>query len=554
MLRLLQRIAVWVWDQWTGLGRRWQILFIGACAVALFGVTMASYRVYEYTEHDNNFCTSCHLMNDAFARFSRSAHAKIECHDCHKATRADQLHQLYATMVQQPREVKKHANVPNDVCATCHVRGDSARWRQISQTAGHRIHLESRDSALRNMKCVRCHGVNLHEFASVDQTCGQAGCHANTHIRLGKMSQVETHCTTCHNFLAEAPGLPVDSLGRPLTPRGQQCLGCHAMQQRMTQLDIGRDPHRGVCGDCHNPHTQTSAREINCTQGSCHATWRSVSFHIGVPHPERCTNCHEPHSWRVDGNNCTRCHQNILREWRRTRTVEAPAADARNPLLHLASLGGDDAILAALQGNRAAPQPTRPSPDPFPRFSHGPHRTERCSACHSSQVRHGALIVRSAADCQNCHHQRPGRENCVQCHAGAAAHATTTGDITITLAGVQRTATHRIRFEHQRHQSVECVRCHTNSQTRAPDGANCSSCHDQHHTANATCTNCHTGPRTIAAHSVDDHANCAQCHGPRTANLPVTRAACLVCHTTQTTHMPGRVCENCHHVTTRGGA
>src|SRR5512146_1489021 len=149
MLGLLQRISAWLWDQWAGLGKRWQLLFIGSCAVAFSGVTVASYKTYEYTEHSNSFCTSCHLMNDAYSRFARSAHSKIECHDCHKATRAEQIHQLYATVVQRPREITAHAKVPNEVCAACHVRGDSSRWRQIAQTAGHRIHLESKDSSLR---------------------------------------------------------------------------------------------------------------------------------------------------------------------------------------------------------------------------------------------------------------------------------------------------------------------------------------------------------------------------------------------------------------------
>jgi len=553
MLRLLQRLSAWIWDQWTGLGRQWQILFVGACAIAFSGVTIASYQTFEYTEHDNKFCTSCHLMDDPFQRFSRSAHSKIECHDCHKATRAEQMHQLYATLVQRPTDITKHAYVPNAVCEACHVHGDSTRWRQVAATAGHRIHLESKDPSLRGLQCVRCHGVNLHEFAAVDQTCGQAGCHANVQIRLGKMSQVELHCTTCHNFLAEAPGLPVDSLGQPLTPRGQQCLSCHAMQRLIVKYDIALDPHKGVCGDCHNPHTQTSAKDVTCTSSSCHTTWRTVSFHIGVPHPENCVRCHEPHTWRVNGANCTRCHQNILREERRTRTAQGPAS-ASLPIAHLASAGSDDAAIL-WTAVRSAASPAPDQQNPFPRFSHGPHRDLECSACHSSKIRHGALILHSEADCQSCHHERPGRDNCVQCHPPAAIHAPSVGNITFTLSGVQQTATHRIRFEHQKHQSVPCVRCHTNSLTRAPDGANCSACHDQHHGPNANCTVCHTGPNTIAAHTVDDHGNCTQCHGAKVENLPLTtRAACLVCHTAQVNHAPGRVCENCHHVISRGGA
>ena len=328
MLRLLQRIVDWLWGQWVSLRRGWQALFIGACAVAFTGVSVASYRAYSYMEHDPRFCTSCHLMEDAYNRFRRSAHSRITCHDCHKATRAEQLHQLTSVIFENPSEVEKHANVPDARCAACHVEGDPARWRQIAATAGHRIHLESADSALRGIQCVTCHSANVHEFAPVSRTCGMAGCHTTATIQLGAMSQVELHCTTCHNFLAAAPGLAVDSLGRPLTPHARQCLTCHQMRERLVELDIGRDPHRGVCGDCHNPHTQRTAQEISCATARCHVDWRQVSFHAGVPHAEQCTRCHEPHSWRVEGDNCIRCHRGILNEWRRARVIGAIAPDS----------------------------------------------------------------------------------------------------------------------------------------------------------------------------------------------------------------------------------
>jgi len=548
------RYYVWVLDRWAKLGRRARIGLMAGLAVAVLGVSAAGYRQWHYIQHDNRFCTSCHLMVDPFQRFSRSAHAKLECHTCHEGRLPEQLHQLWMTAVEHPTAIGRHARVPNDVCAKCHVTGDSTRWKIIAATAGHRIHLESRDPRLKGMRCVECHGVSLHEFASVDRTCGQSGCHDHSQIRLGGMGQLsELHCTTCHNFLAQAPTFAVDSLGKPLTPAAAQCLSCHAMQQRLQGMDIGRDPHNGVCGDCHNPHTQTTPQDVSCTGAGCHAGWQRVSFHVGVPHPDRCTTCHQPHSWRVEGRSCTRCHANIAREaptrgrgmsWIPRSGLAVPTAVA-----DFASAGAPE-LEAVLQG---APRPT-PAAGSVPRFSHGDHRGQACAACHSSRVRHGELLVRSAADCQRCHHSGPERLECATCHDVAALSRAVLRPLrTFPIAAQRDTVTRRLPFEHQRHGSFACVQCHTNPLSRAPEGADCGSCHAAHHQPAANCVACHAGANALAEHKAADHPNCAStaCHGARAASLPATREMCLTCHTAQARHVPGQACEQCHKVMAR---
>jgi hypothetical protein len=552
----MARYYMWVLERWWALALKWRIAIVSGFTVAVVGASVAGYRQWTYMQHDNRFCTSCHLMVDPFQRFSRSVHAKLECHNCHEGRVPEQLHQLWLTVVESPTEIGRHARVPNEVCAKCHIAGDSTRWKIIAATAGHRIHLESKDPRLRGMRCVECHGVSLHEFAPVDRTCGKTGCHDHNTVRLGKMGQVtELHCTTCHNFLADARTLAVDSLGRPLTPRARECLACHAMQSQVKGMDIGRDPHQGVCGDCHKPHSQTKPQDVNCTNAGCHATWRQVSFHIGVPHPERCTTCHEPHSWRVEGQNCVRCHANIPREapTRSRRAAFAPAPrshiNAPTAVTDVASLAATWYSDSAVQGGRARAAPGRAA-----RFSHGDHRGQACASCHSSRVRHGELRIRTAADCQGCHHRGAGREQCATCHSGAAlTGATLQTQQTFRIAAKRASVTRRLPFEHQRHQPVACLQCHTNPVSRAPEGAACANCHASHHRPAANCVACHAAANGATTHRAADHQNCtsASCHGARAANLPSTREMCLMCHTTQTRHAPGKVCEQCHKVMAR---
>jgi hypothetical protein len=541
----------WLLDRWGALGLRWRLALVGSFALVLVIVSVAGYRQWHYMQHDNRFCTSCHLMRDPYERFTRSAHAQLECHSCHKARLPEQLRQLYLTVFERPTEIGTHANVPNEVCGTCHIRGDSTRWRIIASTAGHRVHLESSLPALRAVRCVDCHGVTVHEFAPVDRTCGQTGCHANNVIRLGKMgTESELHCTACHTFLAEARGLGVDSLGRPLTPRAQQCLTCHAMQVRVRDLEIGLDPHRGVCGDCHNPHTQTSAREVSCATGECHKGWQTVTFHVGVPHPERCTTCHLPHSWRIEGRQCTRCHREIEREPTTRGRAERRASDdgrADRAVLRLASAATYDAA-PALQSGRP------PRAAASTRFSHGDHRRESCASCHSSRVRHGELLIRSAADCQRCHHFGPGRENCTSCHRRSLAGPSNRDETrTFQLVASGRSVSRRIGFDHARHAEISCARCHSEPLSRAPATADCSSCHAAHHRPAANCVTCHADANALTTHRAADHATCSSpsCHGARASPATASREACLMCHTAQTRHMPGRLCDQCHRVVTR---
>lgn len=218
------------------------------------------------------------------------------------------------------------------------------------------------------------------------------------------------------------------------------------------------------------------------------------------------------------------------------------------------SAGQGDAVdppreTAPLQGDRGPP-PART----LPPFSHRDHLRQNCASCHSSRVRHGELMVGSARDCQRCHHAGPQREQCASCHRSVAARRGAAPERTFTLAAGGRTVTRRIRFDHQRHFAVSCVHCHSNALTRAPDSADCAGCHAQHHGPTADCTTCHGAANALTTHRRGDHTGCAtaQCHGPRAAGLPTPREACLICHAAQTTHMPGRSCDQCHRAAAGG--
>jgi nitrate/TMAO reductase-like tetraheme cytochrome c subunit len=255
-------------------------LGILAAAGAVLGV-----RAYDYVENDPRFCTSCHLMEGAFVRWQTSVHRDVGCHACHVQSTAESLDQLWKYVTLRPATVGKHAQVDFTRCAACHLSRDP-RWKQIAETAGHRVHFER----LR-LQCVRCHSRGVHEFVRPTDACGT--CH--TEKVMGGMAAF--HCTTCHDFLATD-----HSLG---DPRRTDCLSCHATMQVGEERFAADAPMKFPCQTCHEPHRKPRPTVADCVR--CHHV-SDFGLHAVAAHDD-CLSCHRPHLWRVDDRaTCERCH------------------------------------------------------------------------------------------------------------------------------------------------------------------------------------------------------------------------------------------------------
>ena len=305
---------------WVSTRRRPVQLGLGVAVFLLVvGSARAGYAGWNYVQNDNSFCTGCHVMERPWGTFAAKAgkHDTLKCKDCHQQSIFASARQLYLWVAERPVEIREHARIPDRVCETCHAdeTGD-ALWQRVKTTAGHRVHLESDSSALREVACVTCHGLEIHAFVPSSRTCAQSGCHESLDIRLGRMSdQTALHCNSCHQFTAEVPRLATrDSAAGTLVPTNRQCLRCHAMQRILAEFDPDRDPHSGTCGACHNPHTERAPQEARRTCAGCHPASRDEHFHVDASHrrvSQQCTLCHQPHAARVDASDCTGCHNAV---------------------------------------------------------------------------------------------------------------------------------------------------------------------------------------------------------------------------------------------------
>jgi nitrate/TMAO reductase-like tetraheme cytochrome c subunit len=302
-------------------------LGLGLVAVlVLAGMTAGSAGFYVFSQNNNQFCLSCHTLHDqVYERFQQSKHhtvAQLRCHDCHDEPLLAEVRQIGFWVVFRPGAVGPHAPVPREVCARCHIQKNAdSTWQRIVATAGHSIHVLSDTAKALHIECLTCHGVTAHRFVPAAATCEQAGCHTKATIRLGKMAdQTMLHCTVCHQFTAPIQATTNVAVARQaLIPGAGNCLRCHAMTTAIERFIPANDPHKGRCGDCHNPHTQTTPAEAvkTCTNAGCHARPDTLTaFHRGLHAKSlaNCALCHQEHTWTVKGTQCLACHKNINKD------------------------------------------------------------------------------------------------------------------------------------------------------------------------------------------------------------------------------------------------
>ncbi|MDZ7780824.1 MAG: hypothetical protein U5R14_12965 [Gemmatimonadota bacterium] len=541
---------------------------VGVLVVALAGTgSYYAYQTYDFVEHDNDFCLSCHLMAEPYERFARSAHQDLSCKDCHQPNLIERSRMGLTQFVENPDEISVHAEVPNGLCADCHIEGDPERWEVVAATAGHRAHLESDDPALQGLQCVECHSSSLHEFAASDRTCAQAGCHEDTGIELGGMSDLTIHCAACHGFNTTVDAEGSEAALAALAPNEDTCLSCHAMQAMATMPDD--DPHEGTCASCHNPHEQATPEEAaeSCASAGCHTDAEALTpFHRGLDEgvASDCMYCHQAHDFHVDGDNCLACHTDIFDDTETSAGAGNPSGTRPHPGTVGSAAGStrsDAVLLAAHAALGSSPTTVSPSRSPSaarqeePPFEHTEHRDVECAACHASEPEHGSLTVTTVTDCRSCHHTEPEAGDCATCHAETGGTSETL-EVTRTLVlSVGERPGRGLPFDHAVHAGERCATCHTDDPTRSASGADCASCHEAHHDPGNDCASCHE-PAAPDAHSVETaHVGCggSGCHQDAPfESVERTRSVCLVCHQDQRDHRPEGDCAECHAMTGPG--
>jgi hypothetical protein len=269
------------------MNRKFQLLLL----LALVVIAIPSIFIYDYTQNNPAFCTTCHLMNTAYDSWSASAMHDLACHSCHETDMVESLGHVADVIQNNPDTVTKETVIDNAMCETCHASEDP-QWTQVADTAGHKVHIFNETT---NVECIDCHGLNLHVFEPPEEACLQ--CHDGNHTAADTL--MGTHCVTCHDFTVEEGGL---------IPDRNDCITCHTDNSLMGPSFPYNAHNDTACQNCHNPHLEEPFPD--CT--SCHDPTGTIH---DVHNFNTCTTCHTPHSDVTIRDNCLTCHTDKTEHW-----------------------------------------------------------------------------------------------------------------------------------------------------------------------------------------------------------------------------------------------
>jgi len=276
------------------MNRRNQVLLL----LVLIIIAVPSFLIFDYTQNNPNFCTTCHIMDEAFDTWATSTHGDINCHYCHEPDMITNIQNVYDVITKNPTEVTKHAEIENELCEKCHTSNDP-QWRQVLNTAGHESHVFGEN---KEVYCIECHGMELHDFVPGREAC--LDCHT-TENEHGSDTMV-IDCVVCHDFLVETDDL---------TPARGKCLECHSAKEDIT-LSMPTEAHLdSTCTNCHDPHGDVTAED--CT--TCHDEdegIHSIAFHM------LCTSCHVPHEEVGVRETCESCHDDKIDHYAPVSCIE----------------------------------------------------------------------------------------------------------------------------------------------------------------------------------------------------------------------------------------
>ncbi len=259
-------------------GRR-LLLVLGVVIIALPAI-----YIYDYTQNNPKFCTTCHLMNEAYETWEASAMHDLNCHTCHETDMVTSISHVVEVLTKNPQEVTKTVEIDNELCENCHASEDP-QWLNVVNTAGHKVHFFGEEN---HADCIDCHGLELHVFRPPEESCLE--CHDPESVHASDTMHVD--CMNCHQFLVE---------GRSLEPAREDCLECHSGMEEAVFSVVVQAHENSTCTQCHNPHGEVT--QVECSL--CHQA--EEGLHNVSAHTD-CQSCHLPHQEKPVREVCGSCH------------------------------------------------------------------------------------------------------------------------------------------------------------------------------------------------------------------------------------------------------
>lgn len=255
--------------------------------LAFIVLAVPSYLIFDYTQNNPKFCTTCHLMDDAYETWEGSAMHDIGCKECHHETARVKYQHVEDVLFRNPDEVHRETVIDSKYCEDCHASEDP-EWLQVVSTDGHKQHFYGEEN---HAECMDCHGIELHIFRPPEEGC--LDCHDEGKVHATEA--MDATCVTCHDFLTDGNGF--------IPEERDDCLECHENNALVTVSTPVEAHVDSSCLDCHNPHEN----EVTEDCSTCHIV--NDGLHAEPTHTD-CTSCHVPHFEVEVRQTCVACHSN----------------------------------------------------------------------------------------------------------------------------------------------------------------------------------------------------------------------------------------------------
>ena len=317
--RLFGKVFTWFNE---GISTKAKVILAVFGLLFFAGMGVAGYKINDYFEHDPNACMMCHVHDEANKAWAHSEHKTVNCHECHRATKKDQVEQMYRFAVLGQKTVSpRHGKiiVPSKLCMECHWDRNPG---YPDAPAVNRSGYHAKHVFVEQIECTKCHGYITHKFLPEQRFCLK--CHTDREVRGKGMEQLP--CLNCHTDRTA-----------DLRPGRTKCLFCHGDEKARKELadnstmdvkyfrpskdTIGRAtkvsvsanaPMQFNCSACHKPHTS----KVKPDSGDCLKCHRIAAVGRHELHVKtmkmKCVDCHKPHSWKVTEaqarTDCMKCH------------------------------------------------------------------------------------------------------------------------------------------------------------------------------------------------------------------------------------------------------
>jgi len=246
-------------------------------AISVLGIVLAV-RYYNYIQKSPEFCSSCHLMEEAYTAWKLSGHHSIVCQDCHQLGLIEQNRLLIKFVFTTDRKTPEAhgAETPWKMCTKCHWDEAAQGSISVNRSTGHARHVFAE-----RLVCKDCHSRTIHAFRPDKSACLR--CHKDWKIHGVGMGEVS--CMTCHPFSSKGQG--------EFIPNRSRCLSCHKKSSK-TGFPEKTPMARLNCYECHKPHTRIKPADDDCLRCHTREVLARKPVHRAGKH---CIGCHIPHRW-----------------------------------------------------------------------------------------------------------------------------------------------------------------------------------------------------------------------------------------------------------------